>query len=497
VSDRQRRLLPSEPIEFPEGTRLYLVDLPLSENRNRGIVSVSLGGQLLTAGHDFDLVASIRNYGELAVSDGLASLFLDGRRISQTDFQVDATGETSVRFTASVSRPGLHAGFVEISDDPFLPDNRYYFSFRIPEQFSLLLIDGDPASQFISLALKPSSDENSYWSVKRATVSDLPGINLYDYSLVMMVGAPSLGTTQLNRLRSFVSQGNALFVTYDLSTDVDVFNATYSELTGVIYDSPAPSNFSRAGYYSLQSIDRSHPIFSIFEFPEGKLPEVKFFTLPRMHTAEKAATVIRFTGDHPALVESAIGRGRVMTFTGPIGPQYSDLVSHGFFVPFISRTAEYLSTSLTSLDTRLLADENISRSLPRSGASDRALELITPDSGLFQLPPQEQEGGLVVNIRPTDLPGIYRLKDRGQEIDKLAINLNPDECDLQQVDPDQLATAIGIDDLAVVEPEAALQPAIASFRVGRELWQIFLWLALFFLAAEMLLSRGASVEAKS
>ena len=125
VTDRQRRLLPEKAVLDTSEARLCFIDLPTEEINNRGILSVSFGGQLIQPGHDFDLVATIKNYGPRAVDDLIASCFIDGRRVSQVDFAVNASSESTVRFTRSVLQTGFHSGYIEISDDSFLPDNRY------------------------------------------------------------------------------------------------------------------------------------------------------------------------------------------------------------------------------------------------------------------------------------------------------------------------------------------------------------------------------------
>ena len=80
---------------------------------------------------------------------------------------------------------------------------------------------------------------------------------------------------------------------------------------------------------------------------------------------------------------------------------------------------------------------------------------------------------------------------RGQEIDRFAVNVNPDECELQSMDPDQFATALGASTFDVIASDSEMGRAIAGFRIGRELWHIFLWIALALLAVEMILGRGA------
>ena len=494
VTDRQRNSLPENKLLEGTNARVYMVDLPLEENENCGIVSVDFGGQLIQPGVDFNIVATVRNYGTENKKDMIGSLFLDGSRVSQTDFTVASGADAGIRFTRSVLGTGFHSGYVEISDDKFMADNRYYFSFRIPDRFNLLIISGDDAAPYAALALVPNQTLSQYWSVKQATPAELSGVNFLDYDVVMLIGAPSLSSTYIARLKSFVDRGKSLFISYGKDTDINAFNAAWSDITGVVYDEAAPRTFTRAGYYSLQSVDTDHPIFSVFDFEKNKPPQVKFFALPKLHVTGDVRKLMVFTGNRPALVEARRDRGKVITFTGPMSPEYTDLPGHSFFVPFISRLAEYLASDLSTFDLHLYAGESISRSLSSSGPLNYPVDLVAPDSSRYSLPPEEDKGTLVLRVKPTDLPGIYHVNYLGHEIDRFAVNISPGEGNLAEADVDQYSVAVGADKLDILETEEPLKTAIAGFRFGRELWQVFLWLAVLFVILEMLLARGTKAE---
>jgi len=80
VGDRQRVSLPEADPWRDADIPVYLVDLPLEEIDNLGVVALDFGGQLIQPGHDFDLVATVRNYSRRDSEDRIASLYVDGRR---------------------------------------------------------------------------------------------------------------------------------------------------------------------------------------------------------------------------------------------------------------------------------------------------------------------------------------------------------------------------------------------------------------------------------
>ena len=494
VSDRQRQALPENPKTLPAGVNLFLVDLPIEDNGNIGIVSIDFGGRLLIPGKPFEITATVKNYGTEDEDEIIASLFVNGNRVSQTNLEIDGEKEATVRFTNTLSSGGFHSGHVELSDDKFIGDNRFYFSFQIPEIFNVLIIDGDESSALIKLALVPSAEAGQYWSVKQTTPGNLTGVNFRDYDVVIFSGAPSLSATVVDRLKAFARAGRSLLITYSADTDIQNFNANWSQLSGVVIDEPMERNFSGAGFYSIGNVDNNHPVFSVFEFGKNQLPQIRFFSLPRVHTNDRAKVLMRFSGDRPALVENNYGDGRVLTFCGPISPTYTDLTAHAFFVPFMARLTEYLASRLSGYDMNLYTGSNIVRSISVKGSLDRAIELLLPDSRVLYIPPVEGTGSVTYNPTGAKLPGIYRAFFDGREIDRLALNIDPRECDLASTSFDQFAQAVGAADYHVLDTDQPLEASIAELRFGKELWQIFLWMAAVLILLELLLSHSTPVE---
>lgn len=494
ITDRQRFSLADEPKLEGIEAEFYMVGLPDEATDNVGVRSVDYGGQLILPGHPFEITATIRNYATEPSDDLIASLYLNNNRVAQSDFTVDANGETEIRFERTISRAGLHSGYVEISDDRFLTDNRYYFAFKIPAQFNVLIIGTSASADLMRLAMEPAAGLNQYWSVKKAAANELTGINFFDYDVVFLSGPPPMSASIVRRLQTFLNGGRAIFVAYDGSPEINRINSDWSAASGVTFDQAAPTDFSRAGFYALESVDAKHPVFSVFDFTDNKPPEIKFYSLPQVSLAEQCQTIMQFTGDRPALIENRVGRGRVLTMTGPIDPRYSDLAGHAFFVPFIARIAEYLAADLSSYDLHLSVGDRILRNVTLAGSIEMPFQLITPDSSEYLIPAVEQGGALTLDARPVDMPGIYQFKYLGREMDRFAVNVRPEESDLSEADFDEVARASGIDDYHLLETGAPIAASVAQFRYGRELWQIFLWIAVLFIILEMLLARPRKSE---
>lgn len=495
ISDRQRGSLPDSAFTFDEGVHVYIIDLPLEGNDNIGITGIDFGGKQVTVGQPCDIQAFIQNYGAQNRNELIASLFIDGQRVQQTSVTMPAGQQGEARFMHTFMTGGLHSGYVELSDDPLLADNRYYFGLTLPDHVNVLLANGDNSGAFIGMALTPPPSSNPFISVKTISMEELSTVNLFEYDILILAGLSTIPDGIRQRVEYFVQQGKSLWITFGSTLNKEQFNSGWSTLSGVTIEEASRLDFSRSGYYTLEKITPEHPIFSIFNVAENPLPEIKFFTLPKTTVANGTTVLAEFSGKRPALIEYPNGRGRVMTFTGLIDPKFSDIAGHAFFVPLANRTVEYLSAQLSSYDLALYTDGNIARTLTDPSATTNEIIMTTPDGNQYGVPPSEEGNSMLVRPRPTTVPGIYGLQSGGREIDRFAVNVNPAEGNLQEATITGMAAALGATKYSTLNGNAtSMANVIAESRYGQELWQWFLWLAVILLFVEMLLSRSAPPE---
>jgi len=495
ISDRQAGSLPESVDSTAGDITVYVVDLPLETDGNCGVINVDLGDQLIEVGVDFTVRAETQNYDNRTKSELLASLFVDGTRVMQSEFKLDAMGRESVTFKHAVHSPGYHSGRIEIADDGFAPDNRSYFSFYIPDRFTVMIVDGDGGGALIRLALVPSDEVARSWTVKTVTPEQFTSVSMHDYDAIILSGITSLGITETSQLLHYVDNGGGLLFILGGRTEPEYYNRYFSEYFDIRLTAPPPTSFSGAGYYSVNRFDFTHPIFKAFTpFGTDDGPTLKYYALPKIEDGQGNRDLCFFTNNAPALVEVEHGLGRMAMLTAPIIPRYSDISGHSFFVPLMIRTIEYLAGTASAYEMENYVGKNVMRSISGRDIGFGTVDLITPGNQSYAITGVEESGQMQFDCRPVDIPGIYQLLYGGRRVDLFPVNVAAIESDLGATDIDRLASALGLDDIRTIPYETATASIIGQARFGRELWKIFLWIAIVIMAVEMLLSREGEIK---
>jgi len=497
ITDRQLNSLPETVDSLDENISVYFVDLPVETDGNCGVTNIEMGGQLIEVGSPFTAKALIKNYDNFAKSELLASLFVDGIRVMQTEFAVGVEETEAVQFHHTVHNPGYHSGWVEISDDGLPSDNKFYFSFKIPEQFSVLIIDGDLSGELIELALIPSEQMARYWFVKSITPDQMTAIRLRDYDVVVTTGISSLPPTVTSQLFQYVDRGGGLFFVMGSDIDKDYFNKNFAAKLDITITTPPPKQFSGAGYYTLERLDYGHPIFKAFSiFEQDSLPTLKFYALAKTEDKPGNRELAWFSNNVPAIIERGFGLGKIILFTSPILPQYTDLASHSFFVPFVIRTLEYLAHNISEYEQNNFVGLSLQRTISSEDANYGTIQMITPDGRQYNIEGIEKNKQISLECRPVDVPGIWMIKNNNRIIDVFPINLASKESDLTTVDFDRMIASMKINKSKILPYEQTFAASISEARFGRELWKIFLWAAAVLMAVEMLFARDSARQSE-
>jgi hypothetical protein len=474
--------------------RIFVIKIG-EEKRNFAIQSLDFGTRLIKKNAPFQLNAKISNYSPETVKNLLLGLYLNGKRVAQTDLNLEDNSEKEVSFSQAVDQTGAHYGHLELSDDELLTDNKRFFVFQVPDKINVLLVgEKKEDSYYVNLALNPEGEEQPSINITPIEISSFSKENLSSYDAILFSNVSRLTSAQLLDLERYIKEGGGVFFSLGDGVDLKFYNEhVMKRYFNSMIKAPV-LGLDKQGFFSWRDLDTEHPVFQLYrDTQKEKLPQVRFFYFFEATKASGSKILANFTNLSPALMEKSLGKGKIMIFLGSFDPQDSDITRHTIFVPFIHRTVEYLATDLSGWDNDFLAGSEIRRELSSSFAGKR-IKLIDPEKKQVDLKPFFSDNRLWLKITESSVPGIYHIESDNKTIDRFAVNVDPDESNPQKIEPDEIKNILKNKDIFFVNQKESIKDKVKQARYGKEIGKSFLWAALIFLALEMLIARTRSKE---
>ena len=481
--------------DIPENSRIkmYVSRLTKPDYENLKVVNINFGNSLIYPNRPVTVSAEVVNESARRVDNLLVSLYVNDQRISQTDLSLSARSSENVNFTNTFSKPGEHYGYIELTEDDLLEDNRWYFTISIPNRIQVLtLTENDNDDQYLRLAFKPLQDSPSNVDLTTQPISRLASLDLFQYDLLIINTSTVISPADISKLTSYVKAGGSLLLFIANDQNKTLLN---EKIIQPAFGAQIVKPFTvkpGEGFFRLSSLDYAHPIFSRFgEIEKNYLPQVDFFNLVELSKPGTGKILASFSTGTPAIVENNWGSGRIMVIMSSLKPEDSDLVKHPFFVTLINRTSEYLAYDLNRLRENYLTGEKINKTLLNVNP-EKSVEIIAPDQSKIYPAYNFAGSELNLTIPEIDYNGIAQLVIDDSAVESFAVNYSPQETDGRFLEISELKDILSGIEIIQLDNEAGFAKVIQESRLGKELSKIFFIIALILLAAEMLVARSGS-----
>ncbi|MEX1055146.1 MAG: hypothetical protein WED81_03890, partial [Rhodothermales bacterium] len=441
----------------------------------------------------------------------VASVYLEGQRVAQASANLPEGVPTTVQFTATPQNRGWLSGVVEIEADAFEFDNVRHFTLHVPEGRKILLVRGEGQEvNFLNLALSPELRRGKMaFEVTTIPESGLAAAGLPNYDAVVLVGPRTLSSGEAAALGRYVSAGGGLFFTPAAEAAADDYNALFASIGGGRFSGFSGSVSAGRSIASFDRVDLEHPLFEGVFTRQGQ-SDIRRVESPDIYQAMNYTagsgteqTLIRLSNGFPFLQEVRRENGVALLLAVAPTAAWSDLPVRGLFIPLMYRSMYYLSASESTTGDQLVAARD--GELRVSGVSEtEQLRLVAPD-GMEYVPEQRSLFGAVLLHVEGDVvrtPGIYDVRSGNELARRIAFNIDASESDLATLSSgdgaERLGHAVGAEvdviDVSGGRPSDVMR-AVAARRTGVELWNLFLFLALLALIAEMAVARRWRPEA--
>jgi len=437
-------------------------------------------------------VFTVRNFGDEAVSDVEAQLVVGDEVVAKGFVEVPARGAVTKKLAHRFPAGGTFVGSVRLRPDALALDDRRDFTVHVPRDLRALVVDGDPSpvryrdeAFFVEAALRMGGA--SPLAVRTVDAESLPAESLDGYDLVLLLNVRAPDPDVAERLHAFVSRGGGLFVALGENVESDAWNERLGPLL------PRPLHLIKTAAERgredqrparFGDLDLRHPVLRVFSgttqdgFRAARI--WRYFLLQPGVEGDGSHVLATWDDGAPALVERAVGEGRVLLYTSTADRDWSDWAIQSSFLPTVQQAAGWLARALEERQPADLAVGAIHRIRPGEGV--RVEKVVGPDGR--ERPVEVQEGELQVG--PLDRPGAWRVigpDDRA--IDDLAftVRLDPVESDTRRLQPAELQAHLG------GEHSAVEQSPVAERKQQTPIWSILAALAIAAFCAEGALIR--------
>jgi hypothetical protein len=489
ISDIQSSAFSSDSLNsMPENARLYVLPLAVEATQNLSLQNVRLATSIIEHGKVAEIIASISNTGNRDIDNSLAQLFVNGKRVAQTSFQIDAGASTAQTFRFTVDGRGYSTARLVLEDDDILADNERHLTFYVPEQINIGISGSNPEDTFYAkLVLDPQSIGPDYFALQNLPSANLRYTSFDDLDVVLLSNISSFDQQTTEKLVSFIENGGGLILVLGENIDIRAYNSTlcpalhlpqFIDLIGS-QDGQKPN-------FTLGDYDLDHPIFfGVFEQNDAELTKPRFHFAVKVQADADIDRILHYSNGDPLLFEKKLGQGTILVVTTGFNMQLSDITHRTIFAPLLIRMAGYAGTIGLSASTDVLIGEEIRYKIQPQDVN-KTLEMRQPGDKYDRLKPSMTPNGAWIHYSETFTPGIYELLADGQALNMWAVQLDARESELAPIDKKYLHEFYGAE---LLDPNTVVADYVTSQRHGTELWKFFAIAALILLLVEMMLYR--------
>jgi hypothetical protein len=417
-SDMQRAKMPSNfgDAVLPPNATLVLHPVDEGALPNWAVESVAAPGQVWGSprtGKTARVQAVVAGFGTPAATRRV-SLAVNGRTTATVDVQVPPSGRTTVEFPSLDVPYGFSRCEVRIdAADPFAADDVYRFAVeRADAPRTLFIHAAADARSPLYFESAIASAAQSAFVVESIPPDRTPAMPLSRYAFIVVSDA-LLPASLDSDLVAYVRSGGGLLVATGPSVGgrprVPVLGAAILRRDGGAREAPA-----RERILTVAETDPSHPALE----GTGAWSGARFFYAVRVD-AEGARVVARLSDQTPLVLDKKIGEGRVLLFASGLENVTNDFPLDPAFVPFVEKSAQYLSGAERRGGSRAVDSFlELRTAKGPEAAAGPGIEVVDPGG---RRPLSLGDAATAQSIRLTDA-GFYQIRLANGRQDLVAVN---------------------------------------------------------------------------
>jgi hypothetical protein len=477
-------------LKIDSTNQLFIVPVQAAAEKNIYVDSAWLNTPFIRELQNNVLFVKVSNAGKQESKNTVLKLTLDNTQASTASVNVPAEGSATAQFNFNLKGKGYKKGMITFDDFPVTFDNNYYFVLNASPVIRIAHIFGqqNPDSHIQNVYAN-----DSLFSLTSYNASNLDPAVVKDADMVVLEGVLQPTATLTQELLAFTANGGSVCIIPPAQPDqasYQNFLRTFG-ISGLSVDrSTSPEVLPMA------TPDRNNPFFKdVFEESVRQETNLNLpSAAPVWSWASAGQQLLSLRNGQQYLTRLSQGKGKAYLFASPFQSEYGTMAQHAIFVPVMYKMA---AMSVRAQRTAFTFDENpialhVDNVTPNAVFKLRRdktdiipVQRITGNQLLLEIPQGDQLGeGLQA--------GYFELLKDDKVEQVIALNHNSNESKLEYYSQEELKTIFaGQKNVQVFESvtDNAFSKEFQQQNLGTSLWKYFLYAALFFLLAEILLIR--------
>ena len=471
-------------------TSIYQAILPLSSNLTNNVYLDTCWFEtpLQQKGFIQKLHAVVKNKGTYDLEAGSAKLYINQTQVGLASFSVAANSEQELKFTFECKESGFNFGSIKLEDYPITFDDELFFAFNSRLNISVYLVNGSDLS--IDNGFEALFKKDSLFHYKTTAETTINYAEFRTTDVIILNQLKELSSGLVSELIKFSNQGGAVILIPSTNVNTSNYNAALLALKLPLI-TETDTVMQEVGQLNMESDFYS----GVFEKMDDRLnlPKINYHYRLRVGGTMDFETVLKFQNNDDFIGQSKLNNCKLYLLTAPLESGAGNFNKHALFVPTIYKMC-FKSISAQPLYypvyenvlIQLKNDINKQEEPPHIKQASTDVDII-PQSKLLN------NGLNLYTQSQIKQPGFYTVNRGEEKLLPLAFNYSRVESDLSCYSIDELKETLAknqvttMDVLSVLDENFSEQ--ILRGAAGKELWKLFIILALVFIVVELLLLR--------